>query len=69
MKLAIAIIICTIVYALDMRSVMRAFKTAKTKEERVELQLTPRIIAATALYGTVVYQLISFSVKGVLPLL
>ena len=69
MKLVIAIIICTIVYAINMRKAILRAKNATTDEEKEELQTGPVMFFTTVLYIIVVYQLIRFSLNGVLPLL
>lgn len=69
MKLVIAIIVCTLIYAFNMRQAVVRAKAATTDEEKEELQTGPVMFFTTVLYGVVVYQLIRFSMNGVLPLL
>ena len=68
MKLAGALFVVLLVYFLVARKLYKEFKSTP-KENRKELQTIPLFLSCTFVYVAITWQLVSLSIRGILPLL
>ena len=69
MKLAVALIVATIIFGFGIKKMVTELVIYKTCEERRERQIFPMFFAETLLYIIFVVQTTSLSMRGILPLL
>lgn len=69
MKLAVALIVATIIFGFGIKKMVTELAIYKTSEERRERQIFPMLFAETLLYIIFVVQTTSLSMRGILPLL
>ena len=69
MKLAVALLIATVIFGFGVKKMVTELAVYKTSEERRQRQIYPMLFAETIIYVPFVVHTISLSVKGILPLL